>query len=331
MRPGEKYSQERRTLPTGVHFIGMMLELTLVVLAAGIGSRYGGLKQIDPVGPSGEIIIDYSIYDALQAGFGKVVFGVSETIEEVFRERVGRTIEQQCETAYVLQRLEDLPAGFQVPPERQKPWGTAHATRCCIDEVNTPFAVINADDFYGRAAYRALAQYLQQAKDREDAYDYCMAGYLLEDTLTEHGHVARGVCSVSSQGYLVEIRERLRVERVGDAVKYTEDGQSWVEIPKGSTVSMNMWGFTLSLLPELQARFAKFLRDNRDRILEAEFLLPEVVGAMVRETQATVKVLPANERWFGVTYQEDRPRVEASIRNLVSQGVYPVNLWGGTG
>ena len=304
---------------------------TLVVLAAGIGSRYGGLKQIDPIGPGGAIILDYSVYDALRAGFDKVVFVVSEAVEHAFRTRVGQAIGQRCETAYVLQRLEALPEGYRLPQDRQKPWGTAHAVLCARPAIDAPFAVINADDFYGRATYEALASYLQVAHDRDGTREYAMVGYLLEDTLTEHGHVARGVCSVDPGGYLIEIDERLHIERFGQVARYTEDGgQTWVQIPQGSPVSMNMWGFTPSLLSELETRFARFLSDNRDRITQAEFLLPEVVGAMLREGQARVKVLPAGERWFGVTYQQDRPRVEAAIRGLVQQGVYPRELWGAT-
>ena len=300
---------------------------TLVVLAAGIGSRYGGLKQIDPIGPHGEIIIDYSVYDALRAGFGKVVFVIKEEIEQAFRDRVGRTIEKQCETTYVFQKLEDMPEGSEVPPGRTKPWGTAHATLSCRNAVDAPFAVINGDDFYGRSAYRALGDYLRSVQDRGGVYDFCMIGYLLENTLTEHGHVARGVCAVNDDGYLVEIHERTRIEKFGEAVKYTEDGEHWVEIPKGSAVSMNMWGLTPSLFSELEMRFPHFLQENRARPQKAEYLLPEVVGDLIREKRATVKVLPANERWFGVTYQQDKPRVQQAIRDLIRRGVYPRHLW----
>jgi bifunctional N-acetylglucosamine-1-phosphate-uridyltransferase/glucosamine-1-phosphate-acetyltransferase GlmU-like protein len=304
-----------------------MWQPTLVVMAAGIGRRYGGLKQMDPVGPSGEIIIDYSIYDALKDGFGKVVCVITEEIEEAFRERVGKTIEKRCETAYVLQKLEDVPAGFQVPPGRQKPWGTGHATLCCQDEVHSPFAVINADDFYGRSAFQTLANYLRGAQDRGNVYDYCMVGYVLENTLTEYGHVARGVCTVNQKGYLVEIHERTHIERFGEIVKYTEDGEHWVKIPKASPVSMNLWGFTPSLFSELEARFLRFLQENSDNILEAEYFLPEVVGALIQEKKARVKVLPTDEQWFGITYQQAKSRVKQAIRDLIRRGVYPENLW----
>lgn len=301
---------------------------TLVVLAAGMGSRYGGLKQVDPIGPCGEMIIDYSIYDAQRAGFEKVVFVIKEDIEETFRARVGRTIEEQCETIYVYQRLDDVPKDLAVPPDRKKPWGTGHATLACKDVIDSSFAVINADDFYGRSSFQTLGDYLNSAQDRDGVYDYCMVGYVLENTLTEHGHVARGVCAVDRHGYLVAIHERTRIEKFGEATKYTEDGENWETIPAGSTVSMNMWGFTLSLFDELAARFPRFLQASGDRILKAEYFLPEVVGALIREREATVKVLPTNARWFGITYQQDKPRAQEAIRDLIRQGVYPESLWG---
>jgi NDP-sugar pyrophosphorylase family protein len=300
---------------------------TLVVLAAGIGSRYGGLKQLDPVGPSGELIIDYSIYDALTVGFDRVVFVIKDEIEESFRERIGKKVEQRCDTHYVFQRLDDLPEGFEIPPQRMKPWGTGQATLSCKGVIDTPFAVINADDFYGRSAFQSLCEHLQGVHEGAGVHDYCMVGYQLENTLSEHGHVARGVCVVDADGYLQEIHERTRIEKFGATAKYTEDGQNWVEIPRGSTVSMNMWGFTPSMFLELDAMFPRFLQASRARILNAEFFLPEVVGALIRENRATVKVLPSNEQWFGITYREDRPRVEMTIRDLVRRGTYPKDLW----
>jgi NDP-sugar pyrophosphorylase family protein len=299
---------------------------TLVVLAAGIGSRYGGLKQIDPVGPHGEIILDYSLYDALRAGFGKVVFVIREEIEAPFRDRVGRSIEERCETVYVLQR-KDLPAGFEVPADRQKPWGTAHATLMCKDAVDTPFAVINADDFYGCSTFEALGDYLRRAQDRDGLYDYCLVGYLLANTLSEHGHVARGICVVGQDGTLLEIRERTHIQRFGQTIKYAEDDETWVEIAGSTPVSLNMWGFTPSLFAELDARFLKFVRESRDNILKAEFFLPDVVGDLVQEGRAMVRVLPTNEGWFGITYPQDKPRVQQAIQGLIRQGIYPDRLW----
>jgi Nucleotidyl transferase len=301
---------------------------TLIVLAAGIGSRYGGLKQLDGVGPHGELIIDYSVYDALQAGFGRVVFVINQAIEAAFRDRVGKKIENHCETVYVRQSLDDVPAGFQVPPNRHKPWGTAHAALSCKDVVHSPFAVINADDLYGRSAYQALHDYLAGARDRAGVYDYCMVGYLLENTLTEHGHVARGVCVVDRDGFLVEVRERTRIRMAGDGAQYSEDGEHWVDIPKGSIASLNTWGFTPSFFAELEVRFAQFLARNRDTIEKAEYFLPNVVGELIKEQKARVRVLPTNERWFGVTYQQDKPRVKQAIKALIRRGVYPENLWG---
>ncbi len=306
-----------------------MAKPTLVVMAAGIGSRYGGLKQVDPIGPHGELIIDYSIYDALQVGFGQVVFVVKKDIEEAFRERVGRPLEKRCDTRYVFQELEDLPPGYKVPPNRQKPWGTAHATFSARKAVQTPFAVINADDFYGRSSFQILRGYLERAQDRDGVYDYCMVGFVLENTLTEHGYVARGVCTVDPAGYLAEIRERTRIEKLGHVAKYTEDGANWVEIPKGTSVSMNLWGFTPSIFSELEIRFSPFLQANSGNLEKAEYFLPDVVGALLKEGKARVQVLPTKERWFGVTYQQDKLTVKQAIADLIRQGVYPENLWEG--
>lgn len=301
---------------------------TLIVMAAGIGSRYGGLKQVDPIGPNGEIVIDYAVFDALRAGFGKVVFLIRKDIEEVFRERVGSTIEKQVETIYVFQELSNLPPGFSVPPERKKPWGTGHAVLSCKDAVHEPFAVINADDFYGPGAFRALADYLRQARDPQGgAYDYSMAGYELENTLSEHGTVSRGVCEVTPDGYLAQVRERTKIQRFGDEVKYTENGEDWVVIPAHSTVSMNMWGFTPSFFKELDEIFPRFLKANIETMSKVEFYLPYVVNQLLDEKKARVKVLPVQEKWFGVTYPEDRASVQEAIRGLVRQGIYPESLW----
>ncbi len=301
---------------------------TLIVMAAGIGSRYGGLKQVDPIGPNGEIVIDYAVFDALRAGFGKVVFLIRKDIEEVFRERVGSTIEKQVETVYVFQELSNLPPGFSVPPERKKPWGTGHAVLSCKDAVHEPFAVINADDFYGPGAFRALADYLRQARDPQGGpYDYSMAGYELENTLSEHGTVSRGVCEVTPDGYLAQVRERTKIQRFGDEVKYTENGEDWVVIPAHSTVSMNMWGFTPSFFKELDEIFPRFLKANIGTMPKVEFYLPYVVNQLLDEKKARVKVLPVQEKWFGVTYPEDRASVQEAIRGLVRQGIYPESLW----
>lgn len=300
---------------------------TLIVMAAGIGSRYGGLKQMDPVGPSGEIILDYSIYDALQSGFEHVVFVIRKDIEAAFRERVGKAIEQHCDTAYVIQSIDDVPEGFVLPPDRLKPWGTGHAVFSCRNAVHTPFAVINADDFYGRSSFYALSKYLSTAKDSGDRYDYCMVGYVLKNTLTAHGHVARGVCTVDEKAFLIDVRERVHIERVGEKVQYQESDGTLIQLPEESTVSLNMWGFTPSLFFELTERFPTFLEKNRDNILKAEFFLPNIVGDLIAERKARVKVLATGERWFGVTYKEDKARVKHAIDMLVKNGDYPGNLW----
>jgi hypothetical protein len=304
-----------------------MAQPALIIMAAGIGSRYGGLKQVDPIGPNGEIVIDYAIYDALRAGFGKIIFLIRRDIEEVFREKIGRKIERRADTAYVFQDLDNVPPGYVVPAERKKPWGTAHAVLCCKDVVNTPFAAINADDFYGRHAFETLGGYLSQSRDRDGLYDYSMVGYILGNTLSENGSVARGVCQVTPDGYLARITERTRIECRDGQVQYTENGTDWVTIPADSTVSMNMWGFTPSFFTELEQRFPVFLAENAANILKAEFFLPTVVNQLLQESKAAVRVLPTPEKWFGVTYPQDRPTVQAAIRELVRQGVYPENLW----
>jgi hypothetical protein len=304
-----------------------MSEPVLVVLAAGIGSRYGGIKQIDPIGPNGELIIDYSVYDALRAGFQQVVFVINKEIEAIFRERVGETIEKQCQTAYIFQEVQDLPAGFQVPPDRHKPWGTAHATLLCRSVIDAPFAVINADDFYGRSSYQVLHDYLEGAGDRDGIYDYCMVGFKLEHTLTEHGHVSRGVCSVDGDGFLLSIRERTRVRKFDKGMAYSENGEDWSPIPTGSIASMNMWGFTPSLFSELETRFVRFLQESSGNLETAEFFLPEIVGDLIGEGKGHVKVLPTPERWFGVTYQQDKPEVRKALRALIDRGAYPETLW----
>ncbi|MEA3440035.1 MAG: nucleotidyltransferase [Chloroflexota bacterium] len=300
---------------------------TLIIMAAGLGSRYGGLKQIDPVGPGGELIIDYSIYDALRVGFGKIVFVLKKELEYDFREVVGDRIDRQCQTVYVFQSVDIVPEGVQIPAGRTKPWGTGQATLLCRDVVDGPFAVINADDFYGLTSFQTLQYYLVTAHDVDNVYNYCMVGYMLEKTLTEHGHVARGVSTVDENGYLVEIHERTHIEKFADAAKYTEDGgKTWHEIPMHSPVSMNMWGFTLSIFDELEAAFPLFFQ-GVDNLEKAEFFLPDVVDSLLKSKKARVKVLPTNERWVGITYRADKPIVEGYINRLVQQGLYPKKLW----
>ncbi len=306
-----------------------MSSLTLVVMAAGVGSRYGGLKQIDPVGPSGEVVLDYSVFDALRAGFGRVVFIIRKDIEEAFRERIGRRIERAADTAYVFQSLDQVPPGFVIPQGRIKPWGTAQAVLSCKDSVRTPFLAINADDYYGRTAFEAMAGYLGRHAGAKGVHEFAMVGYRLANTLSEHGTVARGVCAATAEGYLVGIRELLKIRKFGDAVEHTENDADWARLDPESWTSMNFWGFTTGLFAELEALFPEFLRTNATNIRKAEFLIPEVVGALLREGRASVRILPTRERWFGVTYPEDRPAFRTAILGLVDAGVYPRDLWSG--
>ena len=304
-----------------------MTGFSLVVMAAGMGSRYGGLKQIEPVGPNGEIIIDYSIYDALKAGFEKIVFVIREDNEEVFREKVGKNVDKLCETEYVFQSLEDIPTGFEVPPERVKPWGTAHAIFSCRDVITSPFAVINADDFYGQSTYKTAYNYLLQTREQRRENDFGLVGYTLENTITKHGHVARGVCKVDNDGFLLDITERTKVAQFDDKVKYCDDGETWIELPRDSIVSMNFWVFTLTIFNELEEKFIHFLHTNIDNLENAEFFIPEMVRRLISENKVRVKVLSTGENWFGVTYQKDTPRVQQAILDLIHLGVYPENLW----
>lgn len=303
-----------------------MPSLTLVVMAAGIGSRYGGLKQIDPVGPSGEVVLDYSVYDALRAGCDRVVFIVRKDIEAPFRDRIGRRIERVADTAYVLQSLDQVPPEFRVPEERKKPWGTAQAILACQGAVTTPFLAVNADDYYGRTAFEAMAGHFAQGVGG-GIPEFAMVGYRLENTLSEHGTVARGVCEATADGYLVGIRELLKIKRFASGIKHTENDVDWVSLDPASWTSMNCWGFTPILFGELERRFPGFLQKSAANILKAEFLIPEVVGELIREKKARVKVLPTRERWFGVTYPEDRPLFRSAILALVKAGIYPRDLW----
>ncbi|MBN2582484.1 MAG: nucleotidyltransferase [Planctomycetes bacterium] len=299
----------------------------LVVMAAGIGSRYGGLKQVDPIGPSGEIVIDYSIYDALRAGFERVVFVIRRDIEEVFREKVGRSIEQRVDTQYVFQQLDALPAGYSVPEGRTKPWGTGHATLAAQAAVGGNCAVINADDYYGPASFKILGEYLRSAEDRDGVADYAMVGFRLRNTVTEHGHVARGVCTATADGHLATIVERTRIETFAGAIRFSEDdGATWTDIGRESLVSMNMWGFTPSIFRELEARFPAFLKE-RGGNPKAEYFLPTVVNELIQEGKASVRILPTDEKWYGVTYQQDKPELKAFIGEQVRKGRYPETLW----
>ena len=305
-----------------------MKKPVLVIMAAGMGSRYGGLKQIDPVDEQGHIIMDFSIYDAVKAGFEKVVFIIKKENEKDFKECIGDRMSKIVEVAYVYQDLTNLPEGFEVPEGRVKPWGTGHAILSCIDEVDGPFAVINADDYYGSHAFQMIYDYLTTHTD-DEKYRYTMVGYVLENTLTDNGHVARGVCVTDENGYLVGIHERTHIEKREEGAAYTEDdGATGTIIPQGSTVSMNMWGFSNSILGELKQRFPKFLEENiRKNPLKCEYFLPSVVGELLAEDKATVEVLKSLDKWYGVTYKEDKQVVVAAIQKLKDDGLYPEKLW----
>lgn len=301
----------------------------LVVMAAGMGSRYGGLKQIDPVDKEGEIIIDFSIYDAVKAGFEKIVFIIKKENEADFRAAIGDRMGEKVEVVYVFQDLHNLPEGYEVPEGRVKPWGTGHAIMSCIGEIDGPFAVINADDYYGRNAFKMAYDFLANSGDQDGVYQYMMVGYKLENTLTDNGHVARGVCVTDEEGYLKDINERTHIEKKNGGAAYTEDdGETWVELPVDSTVSMNMWGFGASILGELKDRFSGFLDENLEKNpLKCEYFLPFVVDELLKEKKATVKVLKSMDKWYGVTYKEDKPVVVAAIQKMKDEGLYPQKLW----
>lgn len=305
-----------------------MKKPVLIIMAAGLGSRYGGLKQIDPVDAQGDIIMDFSLYDAVKAGFEKVIFVIKRENEKDFKEVIGDRIEKIMQVEYAMQDIENLPEAFSVPEGRVKPWGTGHAVLCCKDLVDGPFVVINADDYYGKSAFAQIYDYLISHED-EDKYKYVMVGYVLENTLTENGHVARGVCETNDNGHLVGITERTHIEKRGEDTAYTEDeGATWHVIPKGSCVSMNMWGFSESFMKELEADFPSFLEKGlKENPLKCEYFLPSVVNALVEEGKADVTVLKSFDRWYGVTYKEDKETVTAAIGKMKADGVYPGKLW----
>ncbi len=301
----------------------------LVVMAAGMGSRYGGLKQIDPVGCCGEAILDYSLFDAKEAGFETVVIIIKEAIREAFMETVGKRLENcPLEIRYAYQEPHKLPAGYTVPEGREKPWGTGHAVLCAREAIDgAPFAVINADDFYGKSAYKAIYDWLSQAQDGA-CFDYCMVGYRLDKTVTDHGSVARGVCSVDANRHLTQIDERLRIEKYDGGIHYTDDGETWVDLAPDTVVSMNMWGFTPSFLDALEAGFPQFLSTTAvANPMKGEYLLPTIVAGLLKEEKASVTVLTSADKWYGVTYAADKPLVQAAVREMTEAGKYPEGLW----
>ncbi len=297
---------------------------TLLVLAAGMGSRYGSLKQMDTFGPNGEALIEYSIYDALRAGFGKVVFVIRKDIATDFRAFFEPKLQGHLEIAYVYQELDNVPAGIRVPEERQKPWGTGHAVMVAKEAIQEPFAVINADDFYGKDAYQVLSSFLQQQEATSETY--CMGGYHLENTLSEHGTVARGICSVDTEGFLTSIVERTKIKRTESGIIKNTEETATLELPPRSITSMNMFGFTPQIFSHCERFFHTFIKENSQN-LKAEFYIPSVVNELIKEGTAQVKVLETDAKWFGVTYREDKEKAKTEIANLIAEGVYPAELW----
>lgn len=300
----------------------------LVVMAAGMGSRYGGLKQIDPVGAHGELIIDYSVYDARRAGFETVVFVIKPEIEDTFKTAIGDRLSKVMEVKYAYQLKEDLPEGYSVPEGRTKPWGTAQAVLAARNVVDGPFAVINSDDYYGCDAYREIYEYLLHHPDG-DLYEYAMVGYLLKNTVTEHGHVARGVCVENEDQTLRSVTERTHIEKGETCPRFTEDGgETWTELSGDTIVSMNLWGFTRSYMDEALKRFPAFLDEAlKTDPIKGEYFLPSVVSQLIAEGKARVKVLRSHEKWYGVTYKEDKEAVVAAIAEKTATGIYPDDLW----
>lgn len=300
----------------------------LVIMAAGMGSRYGGLKQIDPVDETGHIIMDFSIYDAKRAGFEKVVFIIKEENAKEFRKQIGERISKIMDVEYVYQKIDALPKGYQVPVGRVKPFGTGHAILCCKDVINGPFAAINADDYYGVHGFQEIYNYLSTHED-DEKYRYAMVGYRLSNTLTDNGYVSRGVCETDENGNLTGITERVHIERRGEEAAFTEDdGETWEQIEGSSVVSMNLFGFSRSMLDELESRFQIFLEEKLpENPLKCEYFLPEVVSQLIQEKKATVKVLKSEDKWYGITYKEDKQSVVEAVARLKAEGVYPANLW----
>ena len=300
----------------------------LVVMAAGMGSRYGGLKQIDPVGSHGEAILDYSLFDAHEAGFETAVIIIKEAIKKDFMDTVGARLKNcPMEIRYAYQEITKIPAPFAVPEERTKPWGTSHAVLCAKDQIaGAPFAVINADDYYGKSAFREIYKFLCQ---HPTGTNYCMVGYQLGKTVTDNGSVARGICQTNENGQLVTIAERTRIEKYEGGIHYTEDdGKTWIDVPAETPVSMNMWGYTSNFLAEIQARFPAFLENAiATNPLKSEFYLPVLVEELLREGKATVQVLRTADKWYGVTYAADKPQVVAALKAMADEGKYPDGLW----
>lgn len=298
---------------------------TLVVLAAGMGSRYGGLKQIDPVGPHGEVVLDYSVFDALRAGFGRVVFLIRKDLEAAFTEQILPRYRGHIEAGFAYQELTMLPGGFTLPEGRAKPWGTAHAVLCCKPAIREPFAVINADDFYGAESYRVLAEFLR-ATPPAGLPLYSLVGFQLANTLSEHGTVARAICTSDAQGYLQTAEEMTAIAKTPAGARNTYPDGRTVDLTGRERVSMNMWGFHPTVFDLFEGEFQEFLRAQGAN-LKAEFFIPTAVSGLISKNTARCRILPTSSTWFGVTYREDKPLVQASIRRLIDEGLYPARLW----
>lgn len=301
---------------------------TLIIMAAGMGSRYGGLKQVDRITDTGEIILDFSLYDAMMAGFERAVFVIKEEHRELFRELVDERAGRYMQVEYAYQKLDDIPEGFEIPEGRQKPWGTGHAVLACRHLIDGPFAVINADDYYGAGSFSNIYEYLMENRDGEK-YSYCMAGYKLENTVTENGHVARGVCDIDENGYLKQVTERTKIMRREQGISYTEDdGQTWEKLPDNTMVSMNFWGFSHSMMEELERGLPEFLDTAlKNNPIKGEYYLPAAADRLIREGKATVKVLTSHDKWYGVTYKQDREDVKNALESMKDKGFYPEKLW----
>ena len=302
----------------------------LVVLAAGMGSRYGGLKQIDPVGSHGEAILDYSLFDAHEAGFETAVIIIKDMIKKDFMDTVGKRLEKcPMEIRYAFQELDKIPAGCEIPAERTKPWGTSHAVLCAKEEIgNAPFAVVNADDYYGKQAYKELYNFLSKIEDPASS-DYCMVGYRLGNTVTDHGSVARGVCATDENSYLTDIVERTKIEKYEGGIHFTEDdGATWTDVDADTPVSMNMWGLTPGFIAEVEKDFPRFFKEEVPaNPAKSEMFLPMTIGKLLQAKKATVKVLRTADKWYGVTYAADKPQVVAALKDLADKGAYPDGLW----
>lgn len=301
--------------------------MTLVIMAAGMGSRYGGLKQLDPITKNGEFIIDYSIYDAIEAGFDKVVFIIKRENLEIFRDTIGKRIEKNIQVEYVSQSQNIDKFTKDIIVTRTKPWGTAHAILSCDKVVNEPFAVINADDFYGRESFKLLAKFLKEPKPNDNKLHFAMIGFAISNTITENGHVSRGICETDKQGYLTDIVERVKIQKNGDYIQYEDGDDNWVTLDNNSIASMNCWAFDTGIFDELNKGFTEFLKNNKDNLEKVEYFIPFAIKDLIDKGICDVKVIPTVSRWYGVTYKQDKPKLIEFINKMIDDKVYNERLW----